>query len=164
MTDTQRSRTVTWEDPAIGLQAAQTLSGFEYLSKIASGELPPTPIGNLLGFDELIVEDGRVTVVVTPAEHVYNLIGVVHGGFTCTVLDTALACAIYTKLGAGIAYTTIELHVNFVRPITVETGQMRAIGEVIHMGRRMATAQGRFIDANGKLYAHATTTCMVFTP
>lgn len=88
----------------------------------------------------------------------------VHGGIAATLLDTALGCAVHTMLPVGVGYTTLELHVNYVRPITVQTGVIRAEGEVIHMGRSVATAQARIVDAAGKLYAHATTTCIILPP
>jgi uncharacterized protein (TIGR00369 family) len=96
-----------------------------------------------------------------PSEYHFNPIGSVHGGVTATILDSAMACAIHSKLPQGTAYTTLEIKVNYIRPIIIETGRLTCVGEVIHMGRRMATAEGKLYDAAGKLYAHATTTCMV---
>ncbi|MBC8075392.1 MAG: PaaI family thioesterase, partial [Chloroflexales bacterium] len=100
----------------------------------------------------------------TPAEYHYNPIGSVHGGVAATLCDSAMACAIHTTLPAGVGYTTLELKVNFVRPITVQTGRVTCEGTLIHMGGRVATAEARLTDASGALYAHATTTCLVLRP
>ncbi len=159
----QRVRTVTWEDPMVTAEAARNMSGLEFLQAIARGELPP-PIARLLGFDLETVEQGRVVFAVEPAEYHYNPIGVVHGGLASSVLDAALGCAAHSALPAGTGYTTVELHVNFVRPLTATTGRVRCEADVIHVGRSMATAQARLIDSQGKLYDHATTTCMIFRP
>lgn len=163
-TQEQRTRTVTWRDPGEGLAAAKKLSGLEYLRAILRGELPAAPISALLGFGLVEVEEGRAVFAVEPAEYHYNPIGTVHGGLAATVLDSALACAVHSTLPAGAGYTTLELHVNLVRAITHETGRLTCTGEVVHVGGRMATAQARLTDAAGKLYAHATTTCMLFRP
>jgi uncharacterized protein (TIGR00369 family) len=163
-TNAQRTLTVTWEDPMVAAEATRTMSGLEFLRAIAAGELPPPPIARLMGFELDSVEQGRVVFAATPAEYHYNPIGVVHGGLASTLLDSALGCAVQSALPAGTGYTTIELHVNFVRPLTTNTGRVRCEAEVIHVGRSMATAQARLVDAQGKLYAHATTTCMVFSP
>lgn len=163
-TQGQRTRIVTWRDPGEGLAAAKKLSGLEYLQAIIRGELPAAPISALLGFGAVEVEEGRAVFAVEPAEYHYNPIGTVHGGLAATVLDSALACAVHSTLPAGAGYTTLELHVNLVRAITHETGRLTCTGEVVHVGGRMATAQARLTDAAGKLYAHATTTCMLFRP
>jgi uncharacterized protein (TIGR00369 family) len=156
-----RTRTITWDDPAVTAQAARQMSGREFQEAMRDGRVPGAPIAHLLDFQSVEVGDGRIVFACTPAEYHYNPIGVVHGGLACTLLDSALACAIHTKLPAGVAYTTVELHVNFLRPLTVETGPVRCEAEVIHIGRSMATAQGRLIDSAGKLYAHGTTTCLI---
>lgn len=158
-----RTRTVTWEDPMIGANAGRTMSGLEYLQAMIRGELPRSPISTLLNFWLAEAEPGRAAFLVEPAEYHYNPIGVVHGGLAATVLDSALGCAVQTMLPAGTVYTTVELHVNLLRPITMQTGQLRCEAEIIHNGRRMATAQARLIDAAGKLYAHGTTTCMILS-
>ncbi|MCB8953968.1 MAG: PaaI family thioesterase [Ardenticatenales bacterium] len=143
------------------LAAGQDLSGLAYIRQIRDGLLPAPPIAALMGmqFDE--VEEGRVVMSVMPAEYHYNPLGTVHGGLAATICDSAMACAVHTMLPAGKAYTTLELHINYIRPITQETGQLRCIGSVIHVGRRMATAEARLIDAGDKLYCHSTTTCIV---
>ncbi len=164
MSDSSRTRTFSWEDPKSGLVSAMGMSGLEYLQAMSRGDLPVPPIFSLMGMEGGEVEKGKVTFLCTPAEYHYNPIGVVHGGFASTLCDSAMACAIHTMLPAGVAYTTLEMKVNFVRPLTVDTGQVRCEGTVIHMGRTVATAEARLIDLNGKLYAHATTTCLIMNP
>jgi uncharacterized protein (TIGR00369 family) len=163
MSDT-RSRTFTWEDPMIGANAAKGLSGLEYLQKMINGEIPSSPIGRLMDMSGAEISEGRVVFSAMPQEFHYNPIGVVHGGFFATLLDSALGCSIHSALPVGVGYTTLELHINFIRAITQTTGMVQAIGEVIHVGRTVATSQARLVDANGKLYAHGTTTCMIFRP
>ncbi|MBN8227217.1 PaaI family thioesterase [Corallococcus macrosporus] len=159
-----RTRTVTWKDPRVGASAAKTLSGLEYLRAIQRGELPAPPIAELMGFAPVEVEEGRVVFAVTAGEHHYNPIGMVHGGLAATLMDSAMGCAIHTLLPVGAGYTTLELHVNYVKGIAHDTGRLLCRGEVIHLGGRVATAQGRLVDEKGTLYAHGTTTCMVFRP
>lgn len=160
----QRTRTVTWRSPEEGLSAARERSGLEYLRGIISGEIPGPPIAALMGFELLEVQEGRAIFAVLPGEYHYNPIGMVHGGLAATVMDSALGCAVHTVLPVGASYTTLELHVNYVRSITRDTGRLTCTGEVIHVGGRMATAQARLTDGTGKLYAHGTTTCMIFRP
>lgn len=159
-----RTRTVTWRDPREGASAAKKLSGLEYLRAIQRGELPAPPIAELMGFTPVEVEEGRVVFAVEPGEHHYNPIGMVHGGLAATLMDSAMGCAIHTMLPVGAGYTTLELHVNYVRGVAHDTGPLLCRGEVIHLGGRVATAQGRLVDEQGTLYAHGTTTCMVFRP
>jgi uncharacterized protein (TIGR00369 family) len=156
-----RTRTITWEDPVPSAHLGRTMSGLAYLRAFQSGALPPTPIAVLMGMAVAEVEEGRVVFTVQPAEYHYNPIGVVHGGLAATLLDSALGCAVHSTLPAGTAYTTLEIKVNYVRPITHETGELRCEGKIIHQGSRIATAEGRITDASGKLYAHGTTTCII---
>jgi len=128
---------------------------------VARKEVPWPAIGQTMGMDGMEVAEGRVTFYATPQEWHYNPIGTVHGGFAATMLDSALGCSVHSTLAAGTAYTTLELHVNYIRAITAETGRMMCAGEVIHLGRTQATAQARLMDADGKLYAHGTTTCLI---
>ncbi|HEV2764315.1 MAG TPA: PaaI family thioesterase [Pyrinomonadaceae bacterium] len=160
----ERTLTVTWEDPRALAEAGRGLSGLEYLKKIVSGELPRPPISALLNFGLAELEEGRAVFTVEPAEYHYNPIGVVHGGLAATLLDSAMGCAVHSALPAGAGYTTLEIKVNFVRPMTAETGPVRCEATLIHLGGRTATAEGRILDAEGRLYAHATTTCLVFRP
>jgi uncharacterized protein (TIGR00369 family) len=156
-----RSVSVTWQDPVQLAQAGRSMTGIEFLRAIRDRKLPSPPIAMLLGFDLVEVEPGHAVFEITPGERHYNPIGVVHGGLAMTLLDSCMGCAVQTHLPIGQAYTTLEAKTNLVRAITAETGKLRAIGKTLHVGKRMATAEGRLEDASGKLYAHATTTCMV---
>src|SRR5918992_65282 len=153
---------VAWEDPAAGAGAAVKMSGLEYLRAIARGELPAAPMADLLSFGFHEIEEGRVVFECVPAEYHYNPIGSVHGGLACTLFDSAMGCAVHTGLPAGVGYTTVELKVNFLRPITTATGRLLCEGTSIYVGGRIATAEARLTDESGRLYGHATTTCMVF--
>jgi uncharacterized protein (TIGR00369 family) len=157
-----RTRVISWEDPRALSEAGQGLSGLEYLQKIVAGELPRPPIGALMNFEITELSEGRAVFVVEPAEYHYNPIGVVHGGLAATLLDSAMGCAVHSRLPAGASYTTLEIKVNYIRPMMAETGRVRCEANVIHIGGRTATAEGRIVDEGGKLYAHATTTCMIF--
>jgi len=160
----QRRRTVTWEDPLIGAALVRDLSGLDFLRAIADGRIPAPPIAPLVGLTIDEVDPGRVTFTLEVGEHLYNPIGSVHGGIVCTLLDSAMGCAIHTTLARGWAYTTLELNVNFVKALTMDTPSVVAEGLVITTGRRVATASGRIVGPDGALYAHATTTCLLFEP
>jgi uncharacterized protein (TIGR00369 family) len=153
---------VTWQDPLINAKQVGRGSGLEFLQKIVDGELPPPPIAELLGFRLTKVESGRAVFEFEPAEFHYNPIGVVHGAMAGMLLDSAMGCSVHTTLPAGVGYTTLEFKVNLVRAVTMKTGLMRAEGKVIHSGSRVAAAEGRLVDAADKIYAHATTTCLIF--
>jgi uncharacterized protein (TIGR00369 family) len=157
----KRSLSVTWDDPAALAEAGRAMPGLEFLRAIRDGKLPAPPIARLLGFDLVEVEPGHAVFEVTPGEQHYNPIGVVHGGLAMTLLDSAMGCAIQTQMPAGGGYTTLEAKTNLVRAVTTATGTVRAIGKVVHLGRRVATAEARLEDREGKLYAHATSTCIV---
>jgi uncharacterized protein (TIGR00369 family) len=156
-----RTRTVTWEDPRPLAEAGRGLSGLEFLQKIVDGEFPPPPLAVLMNFNIVELREGYAVFAVEAAEYHYNPIGVVHGGLAATLLDSAMGCAVHSTLPAGTGYTTLEIKVNFIRAMTAETGRVRAEAKVVHVGSRTATAEGRVIDAAGKLYAHGTTTCLI---
>jgi uncharacterized protein (TIGR00369 family) len=137
------------------------LTGLEQLRRAVSGNA--APFGKLLGFKLESAEFGTVTFEAAPAAEHYNPHGVVHGGYASSLLDSAMGCAVQSMLEADEAYTTIELKVNFVRAMTRETGQVKVIGTIVHRGRRIATADGRLVDKNGKLIAHGSTTCMILS-
>jgi uncharacterized protein (TIGR00369 family) len=160
----ERTRTVVWEDPLPAARAARGMSGLEYLRSLLRGDLPSPPIAHLLGFGLLEVAEGRAAFWAEPGEHHYNPIGMVHGGLVATLLDSALGSAIHTTLPAGTSYTTLELKVNFIRALGRDSPRVRCEGEVIHVGGRIATAQGRVRDESGTLYAHGTTTCLLLRP
>jgi uncharacterized protein (TIGR00369 family) len=161
---TERQRTIQWEDPMPTARAARTVSGRDLLESMRAGELPRPPIMETLGYDMVSLDEGRASFSLVPAEYHYNPIGVVHGGVTATVLDTAMACAVHTALPAGSGYTTLEFKVNFVKAVTVATGRVTAEGVLVHLGNRMATAEARLTGEDGSLLAHATTTCLIFGP
>jgi uncharacterized protein (TIGR00369 family) len=159
-----RSRSVRWQDPSALLAAAPCLSGLEFLRAIARGDLPRPPFGALLDFGPVEVEEGRVTFEGTAGEEHLNPLGVVHGGFVATLLDSAMACAVQSTLPVGVACTTLELKVNFVRALRADAGRLVADGRVLHRGSRTATAEGRVTDAVGRLCAHGTTTILLLGP
>ena len=156
-----RTRVISWEDPTEAVQTGKRISGLEYLKALQSGELPPPPIAVLMGMWITEVSEGRVVFAAEPAEYHYNPLGTVHGGMMATLLDSALGCVVQSMLPAGTGYTTVELKVNYLRPITVMTGTVYCEGKIIYVGGRVATAEGRLTDAQGKLYAHGTTTCLI---
>lgn len=146
----------------IGVRAAKSMTGPEYLAAMKSGAVPAPPITRLVGFALATIEPGRTVFEFTPGEEHYNPMGSVHGGILSVVLDSAMGCAVQTHLGAGTGYTTLELKVNFVRPVTVATGMLFGEGRVVHVGTKTATAEGYLRDAEGRIFAHATTTCLLF--
>jgi uncharacterized protein (TIGR00369 family) len=157
-----RSRTYTWQDPAPTAEAARQKSGLEFFGEMISGRLTQPPIAKTLDFQLTQAEEGTAVFEIDCSEFHYNPLGAVHGGVIATVLDSAMSCAVHTLLPAGSGYTTVEMKVNFVRPILADTGPLRCVGSVVHGGRRIATAEGKLVDTNGKLYAHGTTTCFIF--
>ncbi len=140
------------------------LSGLDYIRAIFAGELPPPPIALLMGFRGVEARPGEAVFEMEPGPQHYNPIGSVHGGVALTLLDSAMSCAVHTLLEPGVRYTTLEVKTNFVRAITAGTGLIRCEGAVVHRGGRVATAEGRIVDASGKLLAHGTTTCLILGP
>src|SRR5260370_9354938 len=151
----RRTRTITWDDPMCALTEGAGFGGIEFIQAIFDGKLTSPPITATMGFTGGSVEEGKVTFVGEAAEHLYNPIGVVHGGFAMTMLDSAMGCAVHTTLPVGEAYTTLQAKVNFVPPITLDTGPLRCEATVIHRGGQIATAEGRLLaQRTGKLLAH----------
>ena len=141
------------------------MTGLEYVRAIFEGRIPQPPMAALMGFAGIEAEEGRAVFRSEVGEYLYNPIGVVHGGYAMTVLDSAMGCAIHTLLARGERYTTLETKTNFIRPVTLETGAVRCEATVIHRGRRVATAEARLsAEASGKLLAHGTTTCLIEGP
>ena len=138
------------------------VTGMEIFEAIFAGRLPSVPIGRTLDFVPIEIVAGRAVFQGRPSLDHYNPLGTVHGGWIATLLDSCVGCAVHSTLEAGKAYTTAELKINYVRPVTVRTGLLRAEGKVIHLGSRMATADGLLSGPDGKLYAHASTTCFIF--
>ena len=143
------------------IDTRQGLSGIAYFRKMMAGDVPPPPMLELLGIRMVEAEEGRVVFTAVAEERFYNGTGVAHGGFAATLLDTALGCAINSAMPAGRRFTTLELKVNLTRPITKEAGLLRCEANVVHVGGRTATSEGRIVDRHGKLYAHGTTTCII---
>ncbi|WP_030335578.1 PaaI family thioesterase [Micromonospora parva] len=164
MTQTQepaRSRTFTWADPSVNAAQVGQRSGLDMLRAMIAGELAAPPVMHLLDMSRMEADEGRVAVELTPQEFHYNPLGSVHGGVLSTLLDTAAACAVHTTLPAGVGYTSLDLNVKFLRPVTVASGALRCEGTVLQRGRRTALAEARITDAAGRLTAHATSTCLI---
>lgn len=138
------------------------LTGLQQMEFFKAGGLNYRGIGHKLGFEIAELEEGRVVFSATPTEESYNPLGTVHGGYLATMLDSALGCAIHSSLKPKLGYTTLELKVNYLRAMSAATGPIKAEGRVIQTGRRAAFAEGKITDASGRVYATATTTCLVF--
>lgn len=141
----------------------QGKSGLQIMQAMLAGELPYPHIMQTLDFGLVQVEKGKAVFQGLPQLMHYNPLGSVHGGWYATLLDSALGCAVHTTLGPGQAYTTAELGIHIVRAASLKSGPLRAIGQVVHAGRQLATAEARIVGADGKLYAHGSTTCLVFS-
>jgi len=159
-----RQRTYEWADPTASAAAARELDGLSFFREMIAGRIPPPPITATLGFGWVSIEPGRVVFEITPAEYHYNPIGSVHGGVYATLCDSACGCAVHSMLPAGAYYTSLDLSVRFIRQVTASTGRMLCEGKVEHLGSRTALATARLTDAGGKLYAQATSSCMIFRP
>ena len=163
--EASRSLTLTWQDPVASAARGMELSGLDYMRAVTSGEIPPPPIAVLLDMAPIEIEEGRVVFGGKPGEEHYNPIGVVHGGYAATILDSALGCSVQTTLEKGTAYTSLGLEVKYVRPITRDTGYVLCESKVTFRGRRQATAEAHLKSAGtGKLLASGTTTCLIMGP
>ncbi len=157
-----RTRSFSWEDPSATAAASVELSGLERMRAIIDGTLAPPPIARLLDFTILEVEHGRALFAMQPGEWMYNPLGSVHGGIAATLLDSCMGCAVHTTLDPGVAYTTTDLQVRYIRAMSSDTGRVLGEGRVVHAGKRTATAEGRlFVESDRSLIAHATTGCIV---
>lgn len=154
------SKTVSWYDPRPIAVQALTMSGLDFLSAMQRGELPFPPIGALIGMTAVSVGEGDVVFACTPDDSVYNPIGVVHGGLVCTLLDTVAGCAVHSTLPAGVGYTSMEIKVSYLRPVTAGI-RLLAHGWTVKPGRRAAFAEADVRDADGRLYATASSTCLI---
>jgi uncharacterized protein (TIGR00369 family) len=160
--ETSRSRTLVWQDPVKTAALGARMSGMDYMQAIVDGVLPPPPIAVTMRMRPIELGEGRVVFEGEPGEEHYNPIGVVHGGYAATLLDSALGCAVHTTLAGGLAYTSLGVEVKFVRPISRDSGALRCAANVVYRGRRPATAQANLTALeNGKLLAHGTSTCMI---
>lgn len=138
------------------------MSGLEFVQALVSGRLPMNSMAKTLGYDVTECDSGRVSVAAKPTSDYLNPEGTVHGGFSATLLDTCMGLAIRSMIDAGQGSTTLELKISMLRPITLETGEVKGTGLVLTKGRRVGVAEGRLTDQNGKLLAHGTTTCLIF--
>jgi uncharacterized protein (TIGR00369 family) len=159
--DTVRERTVSWQDPMTTASIGRTMSGRNFLEAIRDGDIPAAPIATLMGFTIEEVSEGRVVFGCTPDESLYNPIGVVHGGLVCTLADTVIGCAVHSLLEAGVAYTSIDLTVNYLRPVVADGTKLLAAGTVTKPGRRVAFATAEIVDANNKIVATASGSVLI---
>jgi uncharacterized protein (TIGR00369 family) len=157
---TRRSGSRTYG--TVSADRRKEMSGLEFVRGLADGTLPLNTIAQTLGYDIAEAESGRVVVTAEPGENHLNPAGTVHGGLAATMLDSCMGLAIQSTLETGLGSTTLEFKISFLRPITPETGPIRAEGMVITRGRRVGTAEGRLTDSNGRLLVHGTTTCLIF--
>ncbi|MEM7743853.1 MAG: PaaI family thioesterase [Pseudomonadota bacterium] len=146
-----------------GLATLASMSGLQIMEAVRDGTLPRAPIGEIANMHGMEVSFGRVVFEGTPERRHYNPMGAVHGGWFGIMLDSAMGCAVMSALPAGQVYTTLEYKVNILRAATADTGVLRAIGQTIHVGRRTATAEARLENADGKLFATGTTTCLIMS-
>ena len=161
---TERTRSYSWADPAQTRATNGAMTGLEMMTRAASQEGGVAPIAATIGMTAVSAKEGEVQFAVTPQEFHYNPLGTMHGGVYATILDSALGCAVHTRLGKGQGYTSLTLEVKFLRAATVESGRLIATGRVVTLGRSVATAEAELRDEKGKLYATATSTLMIFPP
>ena len=158
----ERRRVVTWSDPKALAAAGRGLRGIDHLRAMMAGDLPPPPVMALLGITLGSVEEGVVRMQLQGAEYLYNPIGTVHGGILATILDSVMGCAVHSTLPLGRGYTTLEIKVNYLRAVTDRAGILTAEGKAVHVGRTTGVADAKLFDEAGRLYATASTTCLVF--
>jgi len=158
---TANLRTVRWYDPGPTAAAAAGLSGLDFLRQLRDGTRPPPPIASLFGMRMATVESGRVVFEYEPDDSVYNPIGMVHGGVVCTLADTVIGCAVHSTLEAGVGYTSIDLQVSYLRPLTSGSGVVVATGIVVKPGRRAAFGRAEIVDGAGRTVAEATGSCLI---
>ena len=156
-----RSRTIDWEEPTPLRHRGEGKPGLELLQRVIAGEFPPPPIAMLMDIRLTDVEKGGAVFTGTPQEFQYNPLGAVPGGFGGTLLDSAMGCAVHSTLDPGDLYTTLEFKINFMRALTHETGLVQGIGTVVTATRTTAVAEGKIVDGEGRIYAFATTTCVI---
>ncbi len=155
------TKTVRWYDPMVTASGGSGLSGLEFLRALRDGALPPAPLAMVLGFRPVEAEEGRVVFEATPDESASNVLGGVHGGLVCALADTVTALAVRTTLPAGVSYASVDLNVSYTRPVTKESGTLRAVGTVVKPGRRVAFSRAEVFDGAGQLVATATASCLI---
>ena len=158
----QQSRTVTWHDPAPTVARGLSMPGIDYLKAMIARELPPPPMAMLMQFDLVDVEPGKVVFTCEPDASMYNPSGAIHGGLVCTLLDSVAGLALHSTLPVGKGYTSIEIKVNYLKPVRLEAGPLSAIGTVVKSGARVGFTEGMVTDASGKVVATATSTLLIF--
>ena len=158
-----RNRTITWDDPKTSARDFEAISGLVYLNSIKSGKVSPPPIARLVGYRTSAIEIGYAVFELEPEEFLYNPFATVHGGIASTLLDTTMTAAVLSTLSKDFGCFTLEIKVNFIRPITIESGLMRCEGRIIHSGNRVATAKGDIVDSEGRLHAYGISTSMIFS-
>ncbi len=157
-----RTRTISWSDPLASAAAGAQMAGIDYVRAVQSGDIPPPPIAVVMNFSIVELDEGRAVFEGEPGEEHYNPIGVVHGGYASTILDSALGCSVHTTLPVGVGYTSQTLEVKYLRPITRDTGFVRCEASVVHRGRKTATSEARLLaKESGKLLATGTSTCLI---
>jgi len=157
-----RTHSYDWRAPLTSYDVLHEMDGKAYLQAIVDGKYPVSPMAQTLGLELIEIDDGYAVMTVTPTEYHYNPIGVVHGGLAATMFDTTLSSAVITRLPVGKACVTVELHVHYLRALTATTGKVRCEAHAVHVGRMMATAEGKLIgEEDGKIYGHASVTCVV---
>lgn len=157
-----RSKQVTWNDPHITGEIARRVSGRELLQAMIDGHIAPPPMAQLLGFTLAHIGDGEAIFRSTPDSSVYNPLGTVHGGWLCTLLDSAAGCAVHTLLPAGVGYTTVEIKVSFLEAVHAGSGRIEVTGRALKVGRRIAFAEAHARDERSHLVGHATSSLAVF--
>lgn len=161
--DRERKRTIVWDDPQINKRDAMSaISGLDYLRNIRDGKISPPPAAKLIGYQLKDVDYGFAAFELHPGEHHYNPFATVHGGILSTLLDTAMTAAVLTTLPQNITCSTVEIKVNFIKPVTAESKLVRCEAKIIHSGRKLATVEGRIKGGNDELYAHGVSTCLIF--
>jgi uncharacterized protein (TIGR00369 family) len=156
------SRTVTWNDPAPTVARGLAMPGIDYLRAMMARELPPPPMAMLMQFDLVDVEPGKVVFTCEPDASMYNPNGAIHGGLVCTLLDSVVGLALHSTLPVGKGYTSIEIKVNYLKPVRLEAGPLSATGTVVKAGSRVGFAEGAVSDASGKVVATASSTLLIF--
>ena len=157
-----RSKTVTWDDPMATAMAGRGAEGLAFLRSMIDGDVPGPPIANLLGMALVAVSPGEAVFTLTPDESMFNPIGAVHGGVVCTLLDSALGCALHTTLAAGKGYTSVEIKVSYLKAVRPSSGLLTATGRVVRAGARVGFTEGEVRDASGAVVATATSTLLLF--
>lgn len=158
----ERTRTVSWEDPQVSQRDAAASTGLEYLLAIKDGRIPPPPAARLIGYRISEIDRGRAVFELEAQEYLYNPFATVHGGILATLLDSATTAAVLSMLPVDVSCATLEMKVNFVRPVTAKSGTVHAECEVLHLGATVATAEGKILDGKGRLCAHGLATCSIF--